>query len=238
MRALLFFLAVTAFGQTLPFPGPGFARGAASVGPPTATGKYCTNLDASANPITCTWSANPAAGEHIACIVFDYQSGSSSFSMTDSASNTYAANGAAVAGLRVAAQAKRRNFATFNIPGSISTTSVSNGGSPLFMGLFCFSYTGGVGAVDGAVGSDSSTSVSTSSASFTTVATNTIAFCLVDVSSGTTVNSAGSGWTILIDLGANLKVAYQAYSSSGSKSCSFNYDMTTAEADIIVASYK
>ncbi len=117
-----------------------------------ATGKTCVAINASGGGISCTWSANPAAGESIHCGVWA-AGHPATFSISDNGSsggNTYPQNGSnfvltSISSFSIAI------FDSFNITKSPSTTTLGNPGFTN-RSIACFSTTGGVGAVDGATG--------------------------------------------------------------------------------------
>jgi hypothetical protein len=243
IRALLILSLI--FGQSISGPakisGPVTVPAPSTIAPIALTGKTCIAESDFGNP-TCTWSTAPSIGETIYCAVANQNfGGGTPFSVTDNAStpNTYTGNGSAFTSSNTLVT--HQFFASFSILHSPTTTTFSDtGANQNHMEMVCFSVTGGVGAVDGSVGTLDQ--ASGTSASVTVVPTGSvdIAIGAAHGSNNTTVWTQGSGYT---QIGAtsctncNLNVEAKILSASGSQSVPYSYT-PSGVASMIGATYK
>lgn len=202
-----------------------------------ATGKGCANQSFSGNPITCTWSSAPVAGETIYCFISN-SSGGSTYTITDNAGtpNTYTANGAVFNSPSTFADYQM--FRSFNIANSPTTSSITASGSTFFLTILCMSVTGATNVVDGAIGTGNQASGASLSATINPTGTKDIAFCGTVGAGGSTV-TPGSGYTAAPSvIGTNIKGVYKILTASGSQSASVNNSPGTGSTDLICATYK
>ena len=156
--------------QTYAFPGPNSAYSHGSGSQPAATGKTCY-AQQSSSPITCSWSSAITSGETAACWVTNLAT-TSSYSLSDSGSNPYTANG----GIQTGYGFWPQFFYTHAAAGA-TTTTASLAGSINFFTIYCTSYTGGTGAPDGSVGYTGNTSGANNAVSITTSTAYSLEIC-------------------------------------------------------------
>lgn len=239
MRQVLAVLiaAGTLAAQTIPM-GVGFFRGVSGI---QYTGKTCkTVVSGSTDPATCTWSSAPSTGENIYCWTSD-ESGTQSWTLTDSGGNTYTSNGAVV-DLSSLGGPFGQLFYSANIGSSPSTTTSDSSGTPTRLLIQCWSVTGGNSSpVDGAIGVGRTASGTTTSTTVSPTMAGTILFAVIWAeTSGTTV-SGGTGFTLVTNgtggINGETGTEYKNSSSSGSNTCDGNWSASGRGA-VVCAAYK
>jgi len=167
---LIAMYAASAAAQTFAFPGPSSPYSHGGGSSPTATAKTCYT-QVSSSPITCTWSAAIASGETAACWVTNLGS-TTSYGLSDSGGNTYSANGGIQSGFGFWSEL------FYSHAGSAATTTTASlTGSVNFFTISCTSYTGGVGAPDGAIAYAGNTSGAGNTVNITTSTTHSLEVC-------------------------------------------------------------
>lgn len=217
------------------------AGGGTVVAAIAVTGKHCEFINTAGGgagaTAVCTWSANPSVGETIHCTGADFGGTSNAFSFTDNAGtpNTYTNNGSRYRGTGIGGD--YQFFDTGAISNSPSTTTVSRTGA-LFMGLGCFSTTGGLSTADGAVGTFSQNVGVGATLTATIVPTGSadIAECFGTSTGGTNIHP-GTGYTAISTIASNEMVIYKLLSASGSQSATMTLEGSFA-ADMICSTYK
>ena len=170
--ALAAFLLGAALGsaQTFAFPGPNSVYAHGSGSQPTPTGKSCY-AQVSSSPITCTWSTAIASGETTACWVTNLGA-TSAYSLSDSGSNAYSPNGGIQSGYGFWSA-----FFYSHASAPAATTTASLTGSVNVFTIYCTTYTGGIGAPDGAVGYTGNGSGASNTVDITTSVTHSLEIC-------------------------------------------------------------
>lgn len=195
------------FGQNATTSGGGSA--------PVATTKTCSNDNAGATTLTCTWSTDPAIGEAIVCGVNGFTSGLT-YSITDSNSNTYTAQGSQFMSTVSSMSIYMQNFYFLNLPTSIHTTTFNlTGGVGTFIFVLCDSATGVLtsGAADGQSTGSISSGTNLTLGSITTTAKDWV-FCSTTSSGGSGI-SAGAGFTAGAVQASNEFAEYLVQGASG-----------------------
>lgn len=196
-------------GNTNPTDAVLVSHAAASANTPTT--KTCTNSDPSSSFVTCTWSAAPAAGETVACGLFNINP-STTFAVTDSASDAYHLVGSPH---NLTTITGTTQHAWFTLGTSITTTTVSNssGGS---LTLNCNTFTQPATSTDGqcTVDSTSSTTIPCGTA-ITTTQNGDYLFCNADNATVGDAFSVGSGFTAGASFNVNHFAQYQVQATAG-----------------------
>jgi hypothetical protein len=202
------------------------------------TSKTCV-ANGSGLSVSCTWSANPAAGESIFCGLVNINTLSGA-AVTDSNNDSYSGAGSpynfTVPGVSWWIQI----FYFTNLPTSISTTTFSIPTSSASANMYCNSATGvkATGALDGSICTGKITSagstVSCSSALSTSAADLIVA--LGGTAGGVSL-SLGSGFTLGATTNNQQETEYLVQSASGSVTPSFGVS-PSADAGMVGAAFK
>jgi hypothetical protein len=179
---------------------------------PVPTTNTCTHYNGGTTS-TCTFSANPAAGEFIAVSV--WESGSGTFTVTDSSSNSYTA----VAALHTATDISGVSTQVFYfgpLTGSISTISATSTAAPggVLLNANTVTNIAASSPVDGSIcyADTTGTTNVACGTSITTTVLNDFIFCGAYASAGSL--TAGSGFTVGLGSGTAI-TQYKIQAATG-----------------------
>lgn len=189
-----------------------------AVGTATGTSTTCNvRLSGSAS------SFSP--GETVHCTAYNFISTGGTYAVTDSGGNTYAANGAQFVAMDVYGGTTFQLFDSFNIVNSASTVTSTLTGTGDFFILSCFSTRGGVGAVDGPIGTGQALASSVITATVVPVSVNDLSECTLASEQTSAPITPVSPYTLVpnaITPNANVSM-YAVLSSAGSQAAAATY---------------
>jgi hypothetical protein len=209
----------------------------------TVTGKHCSGKAANggSGPAgqSCTWNVAPSVGETIHCLVYNNSVGgqtSTIFTVSDSAGNSYTANGTGTLSTQSSIGEMYEFFDAVNIAISPTSTSAAMSYYTAYQGLACFSTTGEAttSPADGSpVMATTSANGSSLSLTISPAGSADLAECGALASFAI---SPGSGYSSIPTTG--ITQIYKVLNAGGAQTASISIAGSGAAADLVCATYR